>query len=145
MNKNMQPGIMIEAIHQVRCEFTRLQGNASKIKNTFTFKYGSNLVSEGKGIAELTLMANGTNADDDKKVYNCEIVYIGAFEVSKDSVNMPLQEFLETNAPAHLFPYIRESLSSLSQKAGLPAILLPPINILALLSAKMPKAPDKED
>ncbi|MCB5271063.1 MAG: protein-export chaperone SecB [Candidatus Cloacimonetes bacterium] len=145
MDKNMQPGIMIRAIHQVRCAFDKQQGKASKIKNYFAFDYAFELVSENKGQAELTLKAKGTNADDSTEVYNCEIVYIGVFEVVKGSANMPLGEFLGTNAPAHLLPYIRESLSSLSQKAGLPAILLPPINILALLSAKMPKAPDKED
>lgn len=145
MNKNMQPGIMIQAIHQLRSEFTRLQGNASKIKNNFAFDYGFKLVSEDKGYAELTLKAKGTNAVDNVDVYKCEIVYVGTFEVAIDSANMPLHEFLETNAPAHLFPYIRESLSSLSQKAGLPAILLPPINIMALLQAKLAQAPDKED
>lgn len=47
---------------------------------------------------------------------------------------MSLEDFLANNAPALLIPYIRESLPGLSAKAGLPAVYLPPINIMVLMS-----------
>lgn len=44
--------------------------------------------------------------------------------------NTPLdpQEFGEVNGAAIIFPYIREHLTSLSAKAGLGLIILPPFN-----------------
>ncbi len=84
-------------------------------------------------MAELTLSAMGIGKDIQVAVYESEITYIGVFSCLEGSENMSLEDFLANNAPALLMPYIRESLSGLSVKAGLPPVNLPPINIVAML------------
>lgn len=49
-----------------------------------------------------------------------------------DKLSFPLKDFATINAPAILFPFVREHLASLTSKAGLKTILLPPINFIAI-------------
>ncbi len=44
--------------------------------------------------------------------------------------NIPLDVFINVNAPAVIFPFIREHLASISAKAGLYPILLPLVNFV---------------
>lgn len=46
-----------------------------------------------------------------------------------------LKKFSKVNAPAHLFPFVREIIGNATMRANLPPLLLPPINLAALLTA----------
>jgi|GEM_PF-364227 preprotein translocase subunit SecB len=133
MNKKEQPGIIVKSIHQHKCRFERKQGGRGAFTSNFTFRYGFRILDDGNGMAELTLSAKGISNDSKIDVYDSEITYIGIFGSLEGSENMSLEEFLANNAAALLMPYIRESISSFSAKAGLPVVYLPPINIVALM------------
>lgn len=47
-----------------------------------------------------------------------------------------LKKFSKVHAPAHLFPFIREIIGNTTMKANIPPLLLPPVNLLALLPKK---------
>ncbi|MCF8257572.1 MAG: protein-export chaperone SecB [Flavobacteriales bacterium] len=49
---------------------------------------------------------------------------------------LPIEAFAKTNAPAIVFPFLREHLASQTLKALLRPVVLPPVNIKALSSAK---------
>lgn len=142
MDKQHQPGIMVKAIYQHKCSFERRPGHRGALTSNFAFKYGFRILEDGCGLAELTLSANGISKDSTEAVYDSEITYIGIFSGIEGSENMSLEDFLANNAPALLMPYIRESLSTLSAKAGLPVVYLPPINIVALMN---PQAIEKQE
>jgi preprotein translocase subunit SecB len=55
---------------------------------------------------------------------------IGIFEKKGESV-IDLENFGNVNGAAIIYPYIREHLTSLSVKAGVGIILLPPTNFAA--------------
>jgi len=42
---------------------------------------------------------------------------------------MTLKEYSNINAPAAIFPYIREAIASTTTKAGIPPVLIPPMNL----------------
>jgi len=42
--------------------------------------------------------------------------------------DLKLESFSEINGPAIMFPFLRENLASLTQKAGINQVLLPPLN-----------------
>lgn len=46
-----------------------------------------------------------------------------------------LEQFSKINAPAHLFPFIREVIGNTTLKANIPPLLLPPFNISEILKA----------
>lgn len=47
-----------------------------------------------------------------------------------------LEKFSKIHAPAHLFPFVREIIGNTTMKANIPPLLLPPLNISAMLSSK---------
>lgn len=53
---------------------------------------------------------------------------IGVFECIGDSPLTDFKQFGRVNGAAIIFPYIREHITSLSLKAGISAIILPPVN-----------------
>ncbi len=69
---------------------------------------------------------------------------IGFFSVkNKDDVSI-FEEFSKVNAPAIIFPFVRETIADLTLKAGFSPLLLPPINIRALVARENKKKPVKK-
>lgn len=60
-----------------------------------------------------------------------KIKMVGIFNQSDLSVEEK-QNFLRINAPAIVFPFVREHLMSLTVKAGLPVIIINPVNFVEL-------------
>ncbi|PKQ68891.1 protein-export chaperone SecB [Raineya orbicola] len=60
-----------------------------------------------------------------------KIKMVGVFRYN-DKTSVKVEEFAKVNAPAIIFPFIREQLANLSLKAGIPLILLQPINFVRL-------------
>jgi|SRR5271157_798304 len=57
----------------------------------------------------------------------------GLFVQTEDG-SMNLEEFAKVNAPTFLLPYVRENISTVTMKAGLPPIILPPLNMLKFIN-----------
>ena len=53
--------------------------------------------------------------------------YSGIFEKTGDS-QLSIKDFSLINAPAMLYPYIREHVSNLSLRSGIPIAPIPPVN-----------------
>lgn len=64
-------------------------------------------------------------------VGNAFVLVKGNFEKFGDA-DLLIDDFVAVNAPAILYPYLREHLANLSLKAGLSAIILEPMNFAAL-------------
>ncbi len=47
-----------------------------------------------------------------------------------------LKSFAAVHAPAHLMPFVRETIGNATMKAGIPPLLLPPINMHEALAIK---------
>jgi preprotein translocase subunit SecB len=61
------------------------------------------------------------------KQYLIEVSIVGIFEFS-EQLDIKLKDFASINAPAIVFPFIREQIVSISLKAGLRPILIPVVN-----------------
>jgi preprotein translocase subunit SecB len=64
---------------------------------------------------------------NDIQEVSATIKMVGVFEKFGDSV-LDLENFGNINGAAIIFPYIREHLTSLTSKAGLGLIIIPPFN-----------------
>lgn len=60
---------------------------------------------------------------------SAEVKMVGSFKII-GSPELPVEEFAKINAPAIIYPYVREHLSMLSLKAGIGQVLLPPFNFI---------------
>lgn len=77
-----------------------------------------------------------TGKQEDAEVFNIFVKAIGLFNQEGSSEKLTRKSFQEINAPAIIFPFIREHVSSLSVKAGLGNVILQPINFVAFNKKK---------
>ncbi len=54
----------------------------------------------------------------------------GVFRSTGDG-GMPLEEFAEVHAPAHLVPFVRELIANITTRSPLPTVRIGPINVVA--------------
>ena len=139
MDTNKQPGINFGGIILVKEEFERDTSIGSELETNVGFGISAN-ESDGTYFVELEttikLMEDGVN-----KV-SLIFKHVGMFSVDGDSANLPMDDFLKYNAPAIMFPFVREHVSSITTKAGIPTVLLPPMNIVAMIN-QSPKPIDQ--
>lgn len=93
------------------------------------------IASEGKqiddGYFEVTLTVTVTAKLPEKTVFLAEVAQAGIFQIQ----NVPVEDIdpiLGVACPNILFPYARETVSSVVGRAGFPPVLLAPINFEAL-------------
>lgn len=94
--------------------------------------------TENSNILYVTVILDFDTSIESKKFISSTIKMLGVFEFGKE-LTIPLDIFANINAPAIIFPFIREHLSNVSMKAGIQPILLPPINFVALAKDKKKK------
>ncbi|HEU0198609.1 MAG TPA: protein-export chaperone SecB [Nevskiaceae bacterium] len=80
----------------------------------------------------LNLTVTAKTGDDDKVAYLVEIKQAGLFLLTGFSDPQQLQAVLGAFCPNTIFPFARETVSDLVQRAGFPQLLLQPINFEAL-------------
>ena len=87
---------------------------------------------------DITLNINVKAETDDKTIYLVEVKQSGLFVI--DGADDELKDgFLNIRCPEVLFPYARETISSLIQKAGFPPIFIAPIDFNALYQQELSK------
>ena len=137
MDKEKQPGISFDSIILAKEKFWRNPSLPKELNINLDFNVKRS-IDDKKGIIELDTFLS---LQDSEKVQHVklELKYIGLFSIIESEKNMEFKHFLEHNAPALLIPYIREQISSITSKAGLLPIIIPPLNILAMLKDKEKK------
>lgn len=131
MDKNKQPGISFDSIMLVKEEFWRdLDVPANSTPDLqIQMEWGK---QDDNYIVELNSVLNLQHEEIDK--LKLSFTFVGVFSVIEDCENMNIVDFIKDNSAAIMFPYIREHISTVTQKAGVMPILLPPINVIALLN-----------
>lgn len=106
-----------------------------KPKIDFDLQMGSQLLPETDRIFEVTLHVTVTiklgAEKEEKPAFLIDLLQAGAFTVR----NLPdetIKQVLATTCSTVLFPYARETISTLATKGGFPQLVLPPINFDAM-------------
>lgn len=133
--------IVIRAINLVKSEFIR-----NKIVNEDTIR----------NLLELDLAFDNLNGPifkvivklvfktylKEEGVQSAEIIMEGIFEIDGEKPSF-FDEFCVVNAPAIIYPYIREHLASLTNKSGNMSIYLPTFNFVAFGKDYLKKQKEK--
>lgn len=64
--------------------------------------------------------------------HRVSVVLVGSFEAKGVHSTVGFKDFVRRNAVAILFPYVRETISSVTRRGPLGAVDLPPLNMVAL-------------
>lgn len=128
MDGSKQPGIKIDAILLSESLFKRKPDVKIPLDIKLDVNAKHTINEEKKQL--ITQLQVCLNSESDS-VFG-RFVFVGIFSTN-DNSNMTLDEFSKNNAPALIFPYIREEIHNRSLKAGLPPILIQPVNLVAML------------
>lgn len=126
--KDLESGFRIINILLLESSFNRIQNvvfNNPEIKQEVNVDVNVSVNGNTVGVAEQVIYKQIFN---DIEQVSAVIKMAGVFEKSGDSP-LDLEQFGQVNGAAIIYPYIREHLSSLSAKAGLGLIFLPPVNL----------------
>jgi len=126
--KDLESGFRIINILLIESSFSRIQNvvfNNPEIKQEVNVDVNVSVNGNTVGVAEQVIYKQIFN---DNEQVSAVIKMDGVFEKSGDSP-LDLEQFGQVNGAAIIYPYIREHLSSLSAKAGLGLIFLPPVNL----------------
>lgn len=131
MDQEKQPGIRFLGVYLWELDFAITGPPAKRLQLAPDFD------------AEIEISEDGTTLDlivsvdlfPEESPVRFRLKISGQFEVGEEP-NMPLEEFARNHALAHLFPYIRELVSSTTSRSPLPTLNLGPVNLVALLKDK---------
>ncbi|NLR74987.1 protein-export chaperone SecB [Leeia aquatica] len=90
----------------------------------------------GEGFFEVVLTVTVTNKIGEKTVFLAEVAQAGIFHI----LNIPDDDMpgvIGIHCPTILFPYVREVISDLTNRAGFSPVILQPVNFEALFMQRM--------
>lgn len=92
---------------------------------------------------QVTLQVTVTAKLDEQTAYLVEVQQAGIFVIQGVEPEEQLRAVLGAYCPNVLFPYVREVVSDLVQKAGFPQFLLQPVNFDALFQQYLQQQADQ--
>ncbi|KAF0812053.1 Protein-export protein SecB [Andreprevotia sp. IGB-42] len=97
----------------------------------FNIQFRNSARGFDNGFYEVSLTVTAEAKSAERSVFLVEATQAGLFQIE----NVPMEEMdplLGIGAPSILFPYLRETISDLTTRAGFPPLLLQPINFEAI-------------
>jgi len=128
MDTTKQPGIVCNSVILVESIFKREPEIPQNLNMDMQIEVNNSITEDSTGLSSEVIF---TLNNPGSPVY-AKVSYVGIFTIN-DSPNLDLKEFADCNAPGIVFPYIREEIHSKMMKSGIPFVILPPINIKALV------------
>ena len=127
-------GIPIKNIFITELSFQRAPEVSTSLKYSFKDQIGSS-VDEDKKTAQVNLKLELSETTRKEVTLTC--CMIGLFDITeKDEMPISLDEFLSINAPALVFPYLRETVTNITLHSGINPIFIPTINFKEIRDKK---------
>lgn len=120
-------GFNVQNIILIESEFSRINQvlfDREHIQNNLDIKVDTAVNGKTINVAETVTI---TQLYDGQEQVRIKVKMVGLFEQFGDAL-MPAEVFGRINGAAIIFPFIREHIASLSQKASIPPIILPTVN-----------------
>jgi preprotein translocase subunit SecB len=107
------------------------EDNNSEYNTSFNVEYAIN--EHDSSIIKVTIdtsISNSTNS------ISLTLQTIAIFKIEKNDIEeASYEQIMKQNTVAIIFPFIRSQISLLTTQPGMPPIILPPMNIAALLNS----------
>jgi preprotein translocase subunit SecB len=142
MDKDKQPGIKFENVVLIEEKFWRDYDVKSTCETDISFELSKN-TQNNKHFTKIK--TEFVCIDNEKEVLNLSCVFVGIFSEEEGNENLNIEEYINEFSAALMFPYIREHLYTVTSKAGIKPLRLPPMNILALLKKNEEKKEKVEE
>lgn len=87
----------------------------------------------GDDRADVELTVRIEPDDEGQQPYAVTATYLGRFRFGDLPEGLEKESFVERNAAAIMLPFVREAISNLTSRGAYGPLLLPPINVVAML------------
>ena len=131
--KNEQPGINFDNVFLKDLKF-HLDPNCPmhpKINVNFSTCFD---VHEKNDILAVELALDIVEREEKTPRITLSCSFVGFFSSQNAEHAVDLKKFAQFSAPPIMFPFIRETITSVTAKSAIAPIILPPINIMAILN-----------
>lgn len=131
IDKDKQPGIKFHDVILAKETFERIPEFPEQIDLDIGFEFSISSANDdyyGELITSVRCLS-----ESGQEVLTMKCTHVGVFSVIEGEENMSIQDFMENNAAALMFPFVREHIYSTTKKACISPIALPPINIRAMI------------
>ncbi len=137
MDENKQPGIQIA---QIFLELATFSHRDDVLTLPATTPFEPNLVVDvqgGIGEDEKNAFVRVTvhTKPKERPLYNFHVTMMALLKVAEGKENLSLKEYVQTVAPAMLYPFVREAVAGLTWRGRFGPVWLAPLNIGAALSS----------
>ncbi len=131
MTRELESYLIFDGYTVSKMEFKRNYSfdDNKEIELEFSFD-GSVKISDDNRRALMELNCDILNDDflEGKAPFYLQIGLLGKFELSVDDDKFNIEDF-QLNGLAILLPYLRSIVTSFTSQAGIPPVILPPINV----------------
>jgi preprotein translocase subunit SecB len=86
---------------------------------------------------EVEFHSKAKDSEVEENEIDLTVKMIGVFIKEGDIDVIPSDYFINVNAAAIIFPFVREHISSITAKSGIEAVFLPPINFVEIYNQKL--------
>lgn len=136
-------GIPIKNIFLTELNFVRTPEVPDKINYTYTINVGAQVNDNhiAQVFVELKIL------EKELKSLKIDCCMVGLFDLTHiEDMPFSTEDFLYINAPAIIFPYLRETVSNLTLRAGIKPLIIPTFNFKEMREKKQDKdnAQEKE-
>lgn len=89
----------------------------------------------GEDRCEVQLEVQVIADPENRQPYSVDVVYVGRFRFGELPEDLSREQFIERNAAAILFPYVREAVGNLTSRGAFGPLWIPPVNVVAMLES----------
>ncbi|MEM5799943.1 MAG: protein-export chaperone SecB [Candidatus Aenigmatarchaeota archaeon] len=126
----MQAKFKIETLRQIECFFaTNLSLKPEKDKK---YQIGLGFDISFKKQRKLVIVNLKFFSQEKNQPFVFRIIMEGVFRFEQLPTDEELEKIVHINCASIMFPFIRESVADLTRRAGIPPLILDPINFVAL-------------
>jgi preprotein translocase subunit SecB len=98
--------------------------------------------SVGEGLYQVVLTITVTAKAGEKTMFLVEVAQAGIFQI-RNVPDADLEPLLSTACPNIIFPYARETVSDIVNRAGFPPVYLAPVNFEAMYLQRLQQAQEQ--
>jgi preprotein translocase subunit SecB len=130
-------GYMLERVYFSHLSLRVVQNvpNLPEDEGQIGFGWDWRIVAERLFEVSLQVSIDPTKA----RLEEVRLTICGLFRIPEGQPQVALDSFLRIHGPAHLMPYVRETLSSLTGRGFYGAFYLPPVNVIELMKDMKPE------
>jgi preprotein translocase subunit SecB len=144
MDETKQPGIQIQQVLLWSAQFEHRKDALSlppmtRVELGIELEITAMAAEDGSQGAIVLKVRN--NAESQDALYRLSFEMMGIVQKEAESPNMTVQEYLEKNGAATLYPFLREAVANVTARGRFGPLWLKPFNFVALGQGEWSHAP----